>query len=1276
MSIIYGSPLFLSSSSQNADLPPLLDNFKAYAGTTPPEPETITLADIPVSDAETETIVNLKESDGKLHPYLYLSNNHNNTNGALLLRKNIGTVKGVWTVWNQPDNSQYYRYWCEKEFFTTILDPSVSSQAISGNIKAHFTSNSDVTLGTTKCFALSLVEYGLPASGGDEGPQLPYFSSNSRRIAYNDSGAATEHYTRSSVTATGFYIDTSGTNKSDYTPVNTPRGLRPAIFLPFSFKLIATANEDGSYDMYEGQAVQTLAETDGIITIAADKMEESRAKELAGAVWVYGDHIPKNVNDGTKIQLTRDEIVKPDSEPYLTLNDIPASDAKTETIVNLKESDGQLYPYLYLVKDYEGSKAGLLLRKDISQLGNIDNLSGNKYQGNSLDTWCTNTFINNLDQTVQNALVAVDIASTSGTKINRKCFAISDSEYGGNHLIEGNNIPYFDSNSKRIAMYNNNAYDHWTRSSFPSAGSTAYFIQETGEISSNISTQKGYRPAICLTLLFKIKATPNIDGSYDMYEEQNSYKLTSYDTSDISDKPLESLPSGSRIKLGALKGTPLQWKLCRDTVTKELRLVLERTSVTLLGKKSFDAAEPSNPISERRVSGNNRYLYSNLHQWLNSDKGANEWYTSSHTYDAPPTYQNEDGFLMEWSDLEKSVLNTNEWKTINTTVDGGGEDIVRAKVAVLSIGEIGGDGVKDGNKLDIFNSDGDRSVGSDCWTRSVAASNPSAAWYVNPTGVMGSTDIKCSGSYSVRTVCAPNKYTMISSNVDSDGCYVVTRISGKVEKQVSWEKTKDFHVRQFTYNSKKQYQTMLEGAVASVIVEGAPANVTDFQITGSGASLVLSWVNPIDDELYQETVVIQKQDSEPTDITDGTEIYRGTDETCTATGLEQSTDYYFAIYTVSSLGVYKQPVVKSYRFDFPDKPGDDEYTEITTITGQNGEYEIPEDGWFKVILSGEAGAGGDTGGHSWKGTYISFDTGAGGGSSGYCISIFKFNKGEKIPYTLIGNAAFKDMSVTAAGDGADRDGKGGNPGIASGGTIENKNGNIGQVGTGTSLTRPNASNGQSRTSPRNPGGASSGPYSQAGGGSGTKTITYYNDYEYNNGFMVTSSSPEKRKPAYLKIFRGNTNIPSPSHASVLSLIPKNNSVDAIWENSGDPVQTGTMLVYNTSHTPKSPSDGVVIDVPLTQPVTLALNSDSEELQEDSKKQSYTITGVPNDKPVFVALFPYDKDRKYGLAKQEVEIPREHSWYDKQQELESEVETVKAEMADYQSYYTTTQEVLK
>ena len=48
------------------------------------------------------------------------------------------------------------------------------------------------------------------------------------------------------------------------------------------------------------------------ITIQADKMATSRANELAGAVWVYGDHEPNSVNDGTKIQLTREEVVTSD----------------------------------------------------------------------------------------------------------------------------------------------------------------------------------------------------------------------------------------------------------------------------------------------------------------------------------------------------------------------------------------------------------------------------------------------------------------------------------------------------------------------------------------------------------------------------------------------------------------------------------------------------------------------------------------------------------------------------------------------------------------------------------------------------------------------------------------------------------------------------------------------------------------------------------------------------------------------------------------------------
>ena len=939
MSIIYGSPLFLSSSSQNADLPPLLDNFKAYIGTTPPEPETITLADIPVSDAETETIVNLKESDGKLHPYLYLSNNHNNTNGALLLRKNISVVKGVSVGWAHPDDSRYYRYWCENEFLTTILDSSVSSQVIEGNIKAAFTQDSgSSSLGSATCFALSLHEYGLKIGDSyikDEGPQLPYFSTNQRRIAYNDAGGIVEHYTRTSVTATGFYIDTNGTNQSDYDPMSTPRGLRPAIFLPFSFKLIATANEDGSYDMYEEQAVQTLAEADGIITIAADKMEEFRAKELAGAVWVYGDHIPKNVNDGTKIQLTREEITRPDGEPYITLDDILASDAEIETIINIKESDGELHPYLYLSNDYLGSGAGLLLRKDCYQKGVWHN-TGNigVFNGSQFDVWCSNTFPTLLDTSISNILMEVDLPTKTTGAIRRKCFTLSNTEYGGDmYPAEGTALPYFKDNVRRQSVFNGVTVDYWTRSKYDVT--QAYFIGLTGGLGQDMNTLSlGYRPAFCLPLTFKLKATPNENGSYDMY-----------------------------------------------------------------------------------------------------------------------------------------------------------------------------------------------------------------------------------GETSVLSTFASSEFI--------------------VEKSVLWEQTKDFHVRQFTYNSKKQYQTMLEGATANIIYSEFP--------------------------------------EEPTDYLNCAEIPNST------------------------------------------------------------EYEIPENGWFRIDAIGGGGTGG---------TGINFDTASwgyaatcgGGGIGGHSRSEVALNKGDILKVVIdSGNVTVscdsKGININAL-RGSDGNkpsgytqGSGGLGGEANGGNIKNDRGQNGNSGYNTSnFGYNNVLNGGEEIQKiiqinRDI------SFTALGGKAVDYKRTLINSATIANNASLGSV-------AKVFISRGNTNIASPSQASAFSILPKNNSVEATWENSGDPVQTGTMLVYNTSHVPKSPSDGVAVDIPLTQPVMFALNSDSEELQEDSKKQSYTIKGVPNDKPIFVALFPYDKDRKYGLAKQEVEIPREHSWYDKQQELEAEVKTVKAEMADYQSYYTTTQEVLK
>lgn len=51
----------------------------------------------------------------------------------------------------------------------------------------------------------------------------------------------------------------------------------------------------------------------------------------------------------------------------------------------------------------------------------------------------------------------------------------------------------------------------------------------------------------------------------------------------------------------------------------------------------FDAKESANGNSDRRNYGNNRYIYSNLRQWLNSDAAAGQWYTAQHSADAPPS---------------------------------------------------------------------------------------------------------------------------------------------------------------------------------------------------------------------------------------------------------------------------------------------------------------------------------------------------------------------------------------------------------------------------------------------------------------------------------------------------------------------------------------------------------------------------------------------------------------------------------------------------------------
>lgn len=366
---------------------------------------------------------------------------------------------------------------------------------------------------------------------------------------------------------------------------------------------------------------------------------------------------------------------------------------------------------------------------------------------------------------------------------------------------------------------------------------------------------------------------------------------------------LNSLTSGSKVKLGTYNGETLKWIVARDSVTQDLRLVLDKDSVTAIGTMQYDAKEPNNPDSSRKTSGNNKYSVSNINQWLNSDGAANEWYASQHEYDAPPDYQNKAGFLNEWSDSDKSVLQEANWTTTLSEVDGGGMDTFSQKIVLMSTTELGLEEDTGGNRLDIFNSDGDRATGSYYCTRTPYLSNSSRVRDVMTTGAL--SGINANGSDGVRPICVPNPSSPISGP-DNEGYYT---IGGEaiVKKTVQWNNEANFFARQFTYNSKKQYQTMLEGAIATVTLVGVPEPVSELAETHSSSSITLTWKNPTSDELYNHTVVVYKTDAFPTTIDDGTQGYTGTDETATLSDLELGTTYYIAVFTVSYIGVYGQP---------------------------------------------------------------------------------------------------------------------------------------------------------------------------------------------------------------------------------------------------------------------------------------------------------------------------------------------------------------------------------
>ena len=145
----------------------------------------------------------------------------------------------------------------------------------------------------------------------------------------------------------------------------------------------------------------------------------------------------------------------------------------------------------------------------------------------------------------------------------------------------------------------------------------------------------------------------------------------------------------------------------------------------------FDAPEPTNPIEYRAKYGNNRWSVSNLRQWLNSDKPANEWFVKQHEYDEAPDYIDQNGFLFNFTEEEKHLIvpKTN-LQVVPSGDNDGANDTTVDSVWLPSYTEYFGganNGIKEGEQFEWFKTKENRNHSSNIsnspWIRSTSVGN-------------------------------------------------------------------------------------------------------------------------------------------------------------------------------------------------------------------------------------------------------------------------------------------------------------------------------------------------------------------------------------------------------------------------------------------------------------------------------------------------------------------------------------------------------------------------
>lgn len=264
----------------------------------------------------------------------------------------------------------------------------------------------------------------------------------------------------------------------------------------------------------------------------------------------------------------------------------------------------------------------------------------------------------------------------------------------------------------------------------------------------------------------------NLKNQYQSTEDGSIASVNYVDRT--GQKAIADLQVGDVIKFGRHGNSDYTWKIV-DTLDKGkgyVTVAADQYPVSGPFDAQENASDNPNPASARKSNGNNRWLYSNARQFLNSDGAKNEWYEAQHAYDVKPPYANMDAFQKDFTDYEKAIIVVKTNTCIRDALDGGGSETMQDKIWLASSYAMGLEVVQpleDDHIYEAFIDNASRAYQSNYWLRTInGTTSANSVRFVSSGGSL--TSSSAYSSNALRPFCLLPTSTYVQWS-ESDNAY-------------------------------------------------------------------------------------------------------------------------------------------------------------------------------------------------------------------------------------------------------------------------------------------------------------------------------------------------------------------------------------------------------------------------------------------------------------------------------------------------------------------------